>query len=267
MCYSALVKRNLEYLGRRYGAIVVREQVDEYTRASAIDPKKFPPLQDRIYPGHYAPVVFGHEGKRRVKLMRYGAYPPAHIQNPKSYTTFNARRDNLTSSFWSQAFMVHHGFVVLDGFYEWVAVKDLLQAGVVSLNLIKQKFERQTEERKAKVLSSGKKYKPTPTELKDPHFRQIIIEFKPEDEIEMIAPVIFSTSILEDGQVDHGFAIVTDDPPKEISSAGHDRCPVILEPDSIANWLDFKSQSAADIVKILGQNKRVLFQHRLAETA
>ena len=110
--------------------------------------------------------------------MRYGAYPPAHILDPKKYTSFNARRDNLTSRFWSEAFLKHHGFIVLDGFYEWVTVKDLLNAGVVKLADIEKEFSRQSAERKEKILADGRKWKPTPTENKNPVDRQIIIEFK-----------------------------------------------------------------------------------------
>lgn len=270
MCYSALVKRDLDYLNRQYGAIAIREQIDDYTRAAAVDPKRFPPPEPRIFPGHYAPVIFERDGKRVIELMRYGAYPPPTISNPKAYTTFNARRDNLTSSFWAGAFMRHHGFVVLDGFYEWVSVNDLLRAGVVKLKDVEAEFHRQAEERNAKILAAGKKYKPTPTELKDPRLRQIIIEFKPDDGQEMLAPVIFSYGKGDDGpggKRDVGFAIVTDDPPLEIEQAGHDRCPVILEPDAVEEWLEARAKAPEVLLELLGKKKRVTFRHKLAEAA
>lgn len=99
MCYSALVKQDLKYLGRRYGALAVREQIDAYIEASLENEKTFPPLKERIYPGHYAPVIFSQDGRRVSEVMRYGAFPPSHIKDPNKYSSFNARRDNLTSSF------------------------------------------------------------------------------------------------------------------------------------------------------------------------
>jgi putative SOS response-associated peptidase YedK len=267
MCYSALVKRDLDYLGRAYGAIVVRDQLEDYHRAAAENPKRFPPLEDRIFPGHYAPVIYLQDDQRKIELMRYGAYPKPSVGNSKAFTTFNARRDNLTSSFWSDAFMKHHGFVVLSAFYEWVKVPDLLRAGAVTLDQVRAEFARQAEERKAKILASGKKYKPTPTEAKDPRLRQIVIEFQPEDGQELLAPVIFSTTTLEDGRKDKGFAIVTDDPPDEVRQAGHDRCPIILKSEALPDWLQYAGKSAKQLDEILSRGQRVSFKHRLAEAA
>lgn len=269
MCYSALVKR---WTDKSSGlSIIVRDQSDLYEKAAAEDPKKFPPLRERIYPGSYGPVVHHGSGDKLLsELMRYGAYPPHNIPNPKRYTSFNARRDNLTSPFWSVGFMKHHGFVVLEAFYEWVAVKDLLKAGVVTLPQVKAEFEKQAEERKARILVAGKKYKPTPTELKDPRLRQIVIEFKPDDGKPLLVPTIFSYSEEGegfDGGRDVGFAMITDVPTPEIENAGHDRCPVILEMHEIEQWLNPRSMKSDDFLELLNNRKKPLFAHRLAEAA
>ncbi len=250
---------------------MVRDQTDIYERASAEDPKRFPALRERVFPGAYGPVIHHSSGNALLsELMRYGAYPPDNIPNPQKYTTFNARRDNLTSPFWSVGFLKHHGFVVLEAFYEWVAVKDLLQAGVVTLAQVKAEFEKQAEERKARILAAGKKYKPTPTELKDPRLRQIVIEFKPNDGKPLLVPTIFSYS--EDGEgfdggADSGFAIITDVPTPEIENAGHDRCPVILEMHEIEQWLNPRSMAPEDFLELLKNRKQPIFEHKLAEAA
>lgn len=267
MCYSALIKRDIEALGRRFGATLVREQIDEYGHQSHSDPKRFPPLTDRIYPGYYAPVLYEREGQRVIEIMRYGAYPPASITHPSKYTTFNARRDNLTSPFWSEAYLKHHGFIVIEGFYEWVAVRDLLKAGVVTLKDVETEFEKQSEERKAKILAQGKKYKPTPTELKSPAFRQIVIEFKPKDGAELLCPVIFSEKNLDNGYVDKGFAIVTDEPLPDIESAGHDRSPVMLNESQIKEWLTLKAAASTKMDAVLAKGRELAFSHRLAEAS
>lgn len=267
MCYSAMVKRDMEMLGRTYGAIVIRDQFEDYGRASKVDPKRYPALDDRIFPGHYAPVVHELDHQRAIEVMRYGAYPPPTIAAGHKYTTFNARRDNLTSPFWSGAFLKHHGFVVLEAFYEWVAVEDLLAAGVVTLGQVTSEFARQAAERKAKILAQGKKYKPTPTEQLDPRQRRIVIAFRPEDGRDLVVPVIFSDQRLADGRMDHGFAIITDEPPPEVRDAGHDRCPVILEPEAAQEWMHIEGKTARQMDDVLTHRRRVSFTHALAEAA
>jgi putative SOS response-associated peptidase YedK len=278
----------MDYLGRKYGAMWVREQIeDDYHRAETREPKRFPPLSDRIYPGSYAPVIYAEGHRHVVDLMRYGAYPSAHIKDPSRYTTFNARRDNLKSPFWEPAFRQHHGFVVLQGFFEWVAVTDLLSAGVVTLEEVRREFARQAAERKAKILATGKPYKLTPTEKKDPIERKIIIQFQPQDQVDLLVPVIFSPAAFS---ADHpglpssapttasaippnasylnephfGFAIVTDEPPPEILAAGHDRCPVLLTENRIEQWLHFSDKSPSQLDALLGQQERILMTHKLA---
>lgn len=267
MCYSALVKRDLKLLESRFGATVIRDGFEAYQRQSSQDPKAFPPAAPRIYPGHHAPVVAlaGHAASGQdkiIELMRYSVDPPPYIPTPQRYTTFNARRDNLTSKFWSEAFMVHHGIVLLEGFYEWVDVKDLLKAGVVTLAQVKAEFERQSEERRKKLEDSGKKWKPTKTELSDPRLRKIVINFHPDDGDELVVPVIYSVH----GNC-LGFALITDDPPNEVRAAGHDRCPIALSPDAVEAWLDVGNKSAAEAQQILAERRRVHFAHALAGAA
>ena len=148
MCYSALVKKDLTFLGQTYGASIIRDQVTIFDQLSSKDPKRYPPLRSRIFPGHYAPVIFMEEDQRLIKIMRYSAYPPPDIAHPERYTTYNARRDNLKSPFWRDAHMHHHGFVVLSGIFEWVLVKDLIHAGSVTLDRVKEHFARQSLARK-----------------------------------------------------------------------------------------------------------------------
>jgi putative SOS response-associated peptidase YedK len=264
MCYSALVEKDLDYLEKHFGAIAVRESFDWYTKSSLANPKKFHPITGRVYPGSYAPVMY-HDtnGELLIKPMRYGAYPPPSIKNAAKYTTFNARRDNLTSDFWSGAFMKHHGYVVLEAFFEWVAVKDLLKAGVVKLPDVEKEFAKQAKEREAKIKAAGKKYKPTPTELKPARDRQIIIQFTPANAQKLLAPVIFSTKKLDDGYLDAGFALITDEPNPEVRAAGHDRSPIILESSAINDWLHFQGKTAKQMDQLLADKQMITFGHML----
>jgi putative SOS response-associated peptidase YedK len=269
MCYSALVKREAKLLEARLGAITIRDQLDDYRRASTREPKKFPPLADRIYPGHYAPVVHERGGERVAELMRYNIDPPAYIKDPGKLTCFNARRDNLESAFWSDAFMVHHGILLLEAFYEWVEVPDLLKAGRVSIDDVASQFAKQAEARRARLEGQGKAWKPTPTETKDPRFRKIVIEFKAEQAgtgvDELFVPVVFTErpDPGSPGDLRKGFAIVTDAPPTEVAAAGHDRCPVFLTREFAYAWLKPTGRTAKEMLDLLDGRPRVTFHHVL----
>ena len=264
MCYSALIRQDMK--GRGHGMPAARISDEQHRKATSRDAKRFPAVAERIYPNTYG-MVFYHKGTELIgEPMRYSAYPPAHISDPKRYTTFNARRDNLKSSFWSEAFGHHHGFVVLSRFYEWVAVKDLLRAKAVTIDEVKVEFNRQAAERKAKIDAAGKKYKATATEAKDPRFRQIIIEFRADEHDDLLVPVIFSSGTT-DGYTDHGFAIITDDPPPEISIAGHDRCPVFIEESKLNAWLHPETSTAEELIELLGHRRPLHFLHSLPKAA
>jgi len=269
MCYSVLVRKTITDSQKRYGAIAFRNAEEDYAMRAAADPKHFPPLSSRVYPGHFASVFFKDAGRIQVELMRYGTYPPIDGAAAKKYTSFNARSDNLRSHFWSNAFMHHHGFVIVTAFFEWVSVRDLLKAGTVTISEVEANFQRQQEERKTRILASGKKYKPTPTELKSPIDRQIIIQFTPEDGSDLVVPVIFSRNPNQSSEsaFSGGFAIITDEPPPEISRAGHDRCPVILESGAELEWLNFEDKNAHDLEILLDRRRRTFFRHQLADAS
>jgi len=273
MCYSALVKKDLGFLETHFGATIVRETFDDYARAVAIDPKTYPPLEyPRIFPGHYAPVaVKSLDGDERTTLvpMRYGIWPPAFVDDPKRYAAFNARRDNLASKFWSEAVSHHHGLIVLEGFFEWVKVANLVRAGVVALREVTDEFARQSEERKQRILAAGKKWKPTLTETKDPMLRDIVIRFRPVSETTLNVPVVCTIAADPNhpGGSRRGFAIVTDDPQPEVLAAGHDRCPIFLSDGAAREWLDAVGKSTGAAEQILRNRRLETLAHGLAASA
>ena len=60
-----------------------------------------------------------------------------------------------------------------------------------------------------------------------------------------------------------GFAIITHDPPPEISIACHDRCPVILTNQGVETWLSDTEKSTEDYFEILDNMQKVRFTHGL----
>lgn len=265
MCFSAMIKRDMKAAGLDIEAHWVREDIQLFARRSEQNPKLFPTMRSRIFQGSYAPVFhLDKSGKLGVSPMRYGVYQPEFIKDPRIAKAFNARRDNLQAPYWSEAFQLHHGFVLLDRFYEWVEVQDLIKAGRVGFEDVRRQFEKESIERKLRILAAGKKYAQTATEKKDPLGRKIIIEFHPEDDEELFVPVLFTEKVIGDGEIDRGFAIVTDDPQHEVLAAGHDRSPAFVTRAAVMDWIDIAGKRYGDFQNVLNEKPKKFFEHQLA---
>lgn len=265
MCFSVLIKRDMQDAGLDIETHWIKEDIQLFLRRLEKYPKRFAAMKDRLFQGGYAPVFHKDKtGKLGASPMRYGVYQPDFVKDPRIAKAFNARRDNLQAPYWSEAFQTHHGFVLLDRFYEWVEVQDLIRAGEVGLEEVRKQFARESKERKLRILAAGKKYAPTPTEKKDPSERKIIIEFHPEDDEGLFVPVVFTEKRLADGEIDRGFAIVTDDPQHEVLAAGHDRSPSFITRDAVMDWIEVKGKGYGDFQNILDQKPKKFFEHHLA---
>lgn len=60
------------------------------------------------------------------------------------------------------------------------------------------------------------------------------------------------------------FAMVTDEPPKEIAQTGHDRCPVFLREDLISDWLTPKKKTLEELVALLSEKQPAYYSHAMA---
>ena len=95
--------------------------------------------------------------------------------------------------------------------------------------------------------------------------KKTLVNFTPDEVDIMWAPAIFDTWKSNDGHITFdSFALLTDDPPKEVEEAGHDRCPIFIKEESIDNWLDPKDLNKKDIYQILGKQETVYFSHQIA---
>jgi repressor LexA len=130
------------------------------------------PLDERIYPFYYAPVIAEGKSGRRLVPMRYRVRRPDGGEVPGQYNVFNARIDSLESAkTWKPLFGKNHAIFPFRLFYEWV--------------------ER----------DGGKRE----------------ISFSPEDRSLMWAASIFIYTASPSGPL-LSFAMVTDDPPPEVSA-------------------------------------------------
>jgi putative SOS response-associated peptidase YedK len=176
------------------------------------------PLDERIYPFYYAPVIAEGKSGRRLVPMRYRVRRPDGGEVPGQYNVFNARIDSLESAkTWKPLFGKNHAIFPFRLFYEWV--------------------ER----------DGGKRE----------------ISFSPEDRSLMWAASIFIYTASPSGPL-LSFAMVTDDPPPEVSAAGHDRCPVFLKQSEIGGWLKPADKSLESLYSLLRNKEKTFYNSELS---
>ena len=279
MCYSALIRRELESLSKNFGAKLDYEKwqiIRDHERSKNSKIKLWDNNSSGgFYPNYHTPVFHYKEEILMVSPMRYSAYPPNYIAedspSAKRLSTFNVRKDRIDAKFWAQAFGHHHGFVVLKGFREWVQVKDLLKARVVLKEEILESFEKKIVARKKRWIGSGKNesnFKLTKAEQTSVEFKMIMIEFRPDNATEFLVPVIFSKSqkkFIDKNTPDRGFAMITDDPLPEVAAAGHDRTPIIMNNEQALEWIKGPSLnlSRENLLKLLEVDRSLSFRHSL----
>lgn len=188
------------------------------------------PDDSRIFPGWYAPVMVWENGQRVVKPMRYGCRPagkPA-LYDRKYPGTYNARRDNL-EGFWRGQFGSSHGLILVNAFYE---------------NVSRHRVE-------GRELADGE------------NDENVVLEFRPRPTQDMLVACLWSRWT-GSGEPDLlSFAAITDEPPSEISAAGHDRCIIPIKPEHIDAWLNPEGGIARSYA-ILDDRERPFYAHQLA---
>lgn len=185
----------------------------------------------RIFPGHFCPVMVWEDGRRVVKPMRYQCRPagkPA-FYDTKYPGTYNARRDNL-EGFWKGQFGVTHGLMVVTSFVE---------------NVQKHKAE-------GREVAEGEQPE------------NLVLRFDPAGGVPMLVACLWSRWTGADGEELLSFAAITDDPPPEVSAAGHDRCIVPIKASAIDSWLRPDRGDLAAQYAILDDRERPYYEHKLA---
>ena len=87
------------------------------------------------------------------------------------------------------------------------------------------------------------------------------VAFSPQEHEIMWAPALYDSWQSADGRLFfYSFAIVTDEPPPEVSAAGHDRCPIFLHKDAIDDWLQPQRFKTSELYDLLNhrENERFL---------
>lgn len=193
------------------------------------------PQDSRIFPQWYAPVVCEDSEGRIIKPMRYHLRPsdkPADIDQ-RFDGLYNARRDSLTA-FWRRQFGMTHGIIVVTSFFE---------------NVARHAYEHRT-------LGAAERE------------QNLVIEFQPKGEagvpVDMIVPCLWDHWSRPAEPELWSFAAITDEPPDDVRSAGHDRCVVPLREQNVALWLSPRGRRDQELFRILAERERYEFEHRMA---
>ena len=91
-----------------------------------------------------------------------------------------------------------------------------------------------------------------------------ILQFRPRPTQDMLVACLWS-KWSGPGEPDLlSFAAITDDPPPEVSAAGHDRCIIPIKPEHIDAWLTPDRKNLAAQYAILDDRERPYYEHRFA---
>ncbi|MCF7750006.1 SOS response-associated peptidase [Bacillus subtilis subsp. subtilis] len=188
------------------------------------------PRDSRIFPGVYAPVIVSEDGQRVIKPMRYQCrLPDMPARNDTLYPgTYNARRDSLTG-YWKAAFGHCHGVVVVQSFYEYVPRHALEQ----------------------RALAPGEQAS------------NAVVEFSPQPPRDLLIACLWSEWEGPEGRL-LSFAAITDEPPREVAAAGHDRCIIPIRPEHLDAWLNPDPNDLPALYRILDDREPIFLAHREA---
>lgn len=190
---------------------------------------------ERIYPGHFAPVLIRDPvtGERMVVPMRYRCRLPGWTEAMERLKpgTYNARRDTLTTV-WKKLFGYNHGIMIANHFYESVSLHRLQQRELV------------------------------PGERDIP----VEIRFTPDPPQEMYLACLWRYVEPEGDEPGfYTFAAITRNPPPEVMAAGHDRCVIPIREENIEAWLNPDSKNLGKSMAILDDPIDAYYQHELAK--
>jgi putative SOS response-associated peptidase YedK len=100
---------------------VLARRKEKLQKKTALDFDRLDPLDDRIFPLYFAPVIAVKNGQREIVTMRYRVQNSDGTEVPPQYNVFNARRDSLiTARTWAPLFGKTHALFPFERFFEWV---------------------------------------------------------------------------------------------------------------------------------------------------
>lgn len=182
------------------------------------------PRDGRFFPMWYAPVLISEDGELVVKLMRYQCRLAG---KPANYD------------------------IRFPGTYN--ARRDNLD-----------KFWKAQFGHSHGILIAEAFYENVTRTHQDGSTFNEVLEFKPDTNKEMLVACLWSRWSGQDEGELLSFAAITDEPPREVAEAGHDRCIVPIKAEHVTAWLNPDPKRLDDAYAILDDRERPFYEHRLA---
>lgn len=211
MCYSLMVEQDLKKLSQTFGAHPHETAFAGYTKLASRDPKRFKSLMDHA---RIYPNYFA----------------PVVVQDQKERLIFpmryRVRPHHSAQEIPSKYNVFNARLDALETRDTWRQLF-MKRHGVVGVQAF---FEWVTDDQGHKK----------------------VVQFAPDDHSLLWVPVLWDTWKAADGSEGFAsFAVITTTPPPEVEAAGHDRCPILLDHEKLALWLDPAHTSKNEIYQIL----------------
>jgi len=95
--------------------------------------------------------------------------------------------------------------------------------------------------------------------------KKVLITFNPGEREIMWAPAVYDEWTSKNGDITfQSFALLTHDPPPEISAQGHDRCPIFFKEEYINDWLSPAGRDKKEIYHMLNKLETVTYSYVFA---
>jgi len=211
--------------------IATKKIQDNLERLTNLKRTTSEPKDATIWPFYHVPIVVNEGAGNKIVLARYHCRPEGMpVSFDRDYPgCFTARRDSL-AKFWRKQFGHRHAIMVMHSFWENVALHD---------------YERR--------------------ELREGELPQnIVLHFNPQPQAPMFVPCVWSQWQQGDQPALTSFALITDDPPEEVATAGHNRCPITLKLENVNAWLTPEGKTSDELYALLDDRERPHFEQRRA---
>ncbi|HDR9258505.1 MULTISPECIES: SOS response-associated peptidase family protein [Burkholderia] len=94
--------------------------------------------------------------------------------------------------------------------------------------------------------------------------KDVVLRFDPTPPQQMQLACLWTRTEIPGTDDLWSFAAITDDPPPEVSAAGHDRCVIPLKSSNVDAWLAPDPSRRAQLREILADHERPYYEHQLA---
>jgi putative SOS response-associated peptidase YedK len=92
--------------------------------------------------------------------------------------------------------------------------------------------------------------------------KNVVLHFMPRPASQMLIACLYA----EQSQL-LSFAAITDEPPAEVSAAGHDRCIINIRSENVDRWLTPEGRGTEELQAILSDKQQPYYEHEIEQAA